>query len=229
MITVAIDGYSSTGKSTMARRLAARVGYRYIDTGAMYRAVTLFALRNSLIDADGNIDIHGLIEQLPKINIGFTVADNGQLTTLDGENVEQEIRSMEVSGYVSQIAAIPSVRSELVERQRAMGLNGGVVMDGRDIGTTVFPHAELKLFVTASPEVRAQRRFAELEAKGQQVTMDEVLENVKHRDYLDEHRDVSPLHRAEDAVLIDNTHLTPSEQDELVLNLFEQALRHKDK
>lgn len=213
----------------MARRLAARVGYRYIDTGAMYRAVTLFALRNSLIDADGNIDIHGLIEQLPKINIGFTVADNGQLTTLDGENVEQEIRSMEVSGYVSQIAAIPSVRSELVERQRAMGLNGGVVMDGRDIGTTVFPHAELKLFVTASPEVRAQRRFAELEAKGQQVTMDEVLENVKHRDYLDEHRDVSPLHRAEDAVLIDNTHLTPSEQDELVLNLFEQALRHKDK
>ena len=224
MITVAIDGYSSTGKSTMARRLAASVGYRYIDTGAMYRAVTLFALRNGMIDPAGNIDADTLVKKLPNIDIDFAVQPNGsQLTTLNGCVVEDDIRGMEVSKFVSQVSAIADVRSDLVARQRLMGRNGGVVMDGRDIGTTVFPNARLKLFVTASPTVRAERRHKELTEKGQDITFEEVLENVRHRDYLDEHRPTSPLRQAPDAILIDNTHLTPGQQDLLVLDLFNKA------
>jgi len=200
------------------------VGYVYVDTGAMYRAVTLFALRNKMIADDGTIDEKALQEAMPQVAIGFRF--NPEIgkseTLLNGENVEGEIRGMEVSSRVSSISALPFVREALVEQQQAMGKTKGIVMDGRDIGTTVFPDAELKVFVTASDEVRAQRRFDEMKAKGESPVFEEVLENVRQRDYIDSHREVSPLRQAPDALVLDNSHLTIAEQDEWLLNEFKK-------
>lgn len=226
-IIVSIDGYSSCGKSTMAKDLASRIGYTFVDTGAMYRAVTLLAIRNNLFDENNKPDTESLKRLLPDSII--TQRHNPSLgkaeTFLNGENVENEIRGMEVSSLVSAIATIPFVRSELVRQQQVMGKDGGIVMDGRDIGTTVFPNAELKIFVTASPQVRAQRRYAELLAKGQQTTKEEVLKNLEDRDFVDSHREVSPLRQAEDAVVIDNTNLSPSEQLAMLLALYQERIK----
>ena len=219
-ITIAIDGHSSCGKSTMAKSLARELGYIYVDTGAMYRAVTLFALRSGLMDADiKKIDTAALEQQIGQVDITFQHDAEGRLQTLlNGEVVEQEIRQMTVSNCVSPIAALPFVRERLVALQQQMGLEGGIVMDGRDIGTVVFPHAELKVFVTASAEVRAQRRLAELQGKGDTTTtFEEVLQNVVERDYIDSHREVSPLRQAEDALLLDNSSLTIPEQNAQLL------------
>lgn len=221
-IIIAIDGYSSSGKSTMAKSLAARIGYRYIDTGAMYRAVTLLAMRHHLIH-DMEVDTAALDALLPATSIDFEVTPAGQHTLLNGEDVEGEIRSMEVSNNVSLIAAIASVRHDLVERQQAYGREKGIVMDGRDIGTTVFPQAELKIFVNAPAEVRARRRFEELTAKGVPATYDEVLANVQSRDHIDTTRAESPLRRAEDAIDLDNGHMTPAEQDAWLTERYEEA------
>ncbi|MCH5319257.1 MAG: (d)CMP kinase [Paramuribaculum sp.] len=227
-IIIAIDGYSSTGKSTMAKRLAAEIGYRYIDSGAMYRVVTLCALRNNLIDADGTIDINALNRLLDVIKIDFVVTPNGQRTYLDGEDVEQEIRSMTVADNVSAIAAIPSVRKVLTRLQQDMGRDKGIVMDGRDIGTTVFPDAEMKLFVTATPQTRARRRYKELLEKGMKATLEEVMENILRRDKMDENRKESPLRKADDAIMIDNSLLTLDQQHRHVLNLFHEIARTND-
>jgi cytidylate kinase len=203
-ITIAIDGFSSCGKSTMAKSLAKEIGYIYIDSGAMYRAVTLYCIENGLIE-DGEIRTEILKEDLKRINISFKInAETGQPDTyLNAENVENKIRTMLVSSMVSQVSALDFVRSAMVEQQQKMGKEKGIVMDGRDIGTTVFPDAELKIFVTASAEVRAQRRFDELKSKGQEASYDEILHNVKQRDYLDQNREVSPLRQASDAILLD--------------------------
>lgn len=224
-IIVAIDGLSSCGKSTMARELAQEVGYTYIDTGAMYRAVTLYALRHGLLAPNGQIDTAALEKQMGDIRITFRVnpATGRSETYLNGEQVEAAIRGMEVSAQVSRIASLPFVRRALVAQQQAMGRQKGVVMDGRDIGTVVFPEAELKIFVTATDEVRAQRRVDELRAKGTDVSMEEVLRNVRERDRLDMERAESPLRRADDAIELDNTHLTIPEQRALLLRLFHQA------
>ena len=226
-IIVSIDGYSSCGKSTMAKDLASRIGYTFVDTGAMYRAVTLLAIRNNLFDENNKPDTESLKRLLPDSTI--TQRHNPSLgkaeTFLNGENIENEIRGMEVSSLVSAIATIPFVRSELVRQQQVMGKDGGIVMDGRDIGTTVFPNAELKIFVTASPQIRVQRRYAELLAKGQQTTKEEVLKNLEERDFVDSHREVSPLRQAEDAVVIDNTNLSPSEQLAMLLALYEERIK----
>ena len=222
MITIAFDGYSSCGKSTMARQLAATIGYTFVDTGAMYRAVTLLALRNGLFSADGKVNEPQLRSLLDKAVITQrSNPQSGQTETfLNGENVEGEIRTMEVSDRVSIVAALPFVRTEMVRQQQAMGQNGGIVMDGRDIGTTVFPNAEMKIFVTATPEVRAQRRYLELKGKGEDVTLEEVLHNLEERDYIDSHREVSPLRQAPDAVVLDNTNLTREEQSAMLLALY---------
>ena len=205
----------------MARRLASKIGYRYIDSGAMYRAVTLWAMRQGVIDSADNVDLPALIAALPDISIDFRVnADGSQNTMLNGEDVEHEIRQLSVSGHVSTIAAIPQVRHALVAMQQAMGRDKGIVMDGRDIGTTVFPDAEMKVFVTASPQTRAQRRFTELMEKGSHVTFEEVIANVIHRDHIDETREESPLRKADDAHLLDNSHMTVEEQDSWILSLF---------
>lgn len=226
-IIVSIDGYSSCGKSTMAKDLASRIGYTFVDTGAMYRAVTLLAIRNNLFDENNKPDTESLKRLLPDSTI--TQRHNPSLgkaeTFLNGENIENEIRGMEVSSLVSAIATIPFVRSELVRQQQVMGKDGGIVMDGRDIGTTVFPNAELKIFVTASPQIRAQRRYAELLGKGQQTTKEEVLKNLEERDFVDSHREVSPLRQAEDAVVIDNTNLSPSEQLAMLLALYKERIK----
>ncbi len=223
-IIVAIDGYSSSGKSTMARHLASVIGYRYIDSGAMYRAVTLFAMRRGLVACDKAPDVEGIAALLPGIHIDFLVMpDGGQHTMLDGEDVEREIRTLEVSECVSPVAAIPAVRRALVEMQRALGRDKGIVMDGRDIGTAVFPDAELKVFVDASAEKRAARRYKELIAKGENVTEEEVLANVRKRDHIDETREESPLRRAEDAIGLDNSDMTPDEQNEVLLELYRKA------
>lgn len=209
----------------MARKLAAEIGYRYIDSGAMYRAVTFYAIENGYISAEGIIDKEAVEASLPMVKVDFKAnSDGSQSTLLNGRNVEKEIREMGVSRYVSQLAAIPAVRYEMAAQQKAMGVKGGVVMDGRDIGTTVFPDAELKLFVTATAEVRAQRRYNELTAKGEKVTLDDVLENVRQRDWLDEHREVSPLRKAPDAIVIDNTKMTIADQNALVLSLARKAI-----
>lgn len=209
----------------MAKRLAMEIGYRYIDSGAMYRAVTLYALRNGIISQDGNIDSRRLIESLPEIKIDFDVSDGtGQRTLLNGDDVESEIREMNVSRFVSVIAAVPEVRTAMVGQQRSLGKDGGVVMDGRDIGTTVFPDAGLKVFVTASPEVRAERRYLELKAKGEDVDFQEVLRNVCERDHLDETRDVSPLRKAPGAKVLDNTCLTPDQQNHILLRWVREVL-----
>uniref|UniRef100_A0AB33J629 Cytidylate kinase n=1 Tax=Prevotella sp. GTC17260 TaxID=3236796 RepID=A0AB33J629_9BACT len=221
-ITIAIDGFSSCGKSTMAKNLAKEIGYIYVDTGAMYRAVTLFALRNGLFAADGSIDTTRLEQQMSQINISFKFnqATGTPDTYLNGELVERDIRTIEVSNHVSPIAAIPFVRQALVAQQQRMGQEKGIVMDGRDIGTTVFPDAELKIFVTASAEVRAQRRFDELKQKGMPADFDEILKNVQERDYIDSHREVSPLRKADDAVELDNSHMSIAEQQAWLLNEY---------
>lgn len=222
-ITIAIDGHSSCGKSTMAKDLARRIGYVYIDTGAMYRAVTLFAMRHNLI-ANGQVDAAKLQEEMGNIHISLRLNPETQRpdTYLNGECVEKEIRTMEVSRHVSLIAALPFVRSAMVEMQREMGKEKGVVMDGRDIGTVVFPHAELKIFVTASAEVRAQRRYDELTAKGEKCNYEEILENVKERDRIDSTRETSPLRQAEDAIVLDNTHMTIPEQENWLMEEYKK-------
>ena len=223
-IIVAIDGYSSSGKSSMAKALAKRIGYRYIDSGAMYRAVTLYALQNGLIAEDGTIDLERLLSALPTIDIDFALTPEGQHTLLNGADVEREIRSMEVSSHVSPISAIPEVRQNLTLKQQAYGREKGIVMDGRDIGTTVFPDAELKIYVNASAETRAQRRFDELTAKGVAASYDDVLKNVRERDVIDTTRAVSPLRRADDAIDLDNSTMTIDEQNDFLLDLFEKTV-----
>lgn len=226
-ITIAIDGYSSTGKSTIAKQLAKHLGYIYVDTGAMYRAVTLFTMRNGFIDNE-HFDIVALVSKLDKVEISFTF--NPELgfaeVYLNGENIEKEIRTLEVSSFVSKVAAIPEVRYQLVKQQQQMGKDKGVVMDGRDIGTVVFPYAELKLFMTASAEKRARRRYDELIDRGDKVTYEDVLRNVQERDYIDTHREDSPLVKAEDAIEIDNSDLTLESQFDKVLGLTTKTLEH---
>ena len=223
-ITIAIDGHSSCGKSTMAKDLARRVGYIYVDTGAMYRSVTLYALHNGLFNEDGSIKTDELEQQMPQIHISFQLnPETGRPDTyLNGECVEQTIRSLEVSNHVSPIAALPFVRTAMVAQQQEMGQDGGIVMDGRDIGTVVFPHAELKVFVTASAEVRAQRRYDELLQKGMPADYDDILRNVQERDYIDSHREVSPLRQADDALLLDNSHMTIPKQNEWLMARFQE-------
>ncbi len=227
-ITIAIDGHSSTGKSTMAKTLARRIGYAYVDTGAMYRAVTLFALRNKLIKGD-KVDEKALKEHLKRGDIAITfrpTREGKSVTCLNGKNVERYIRSMRVSNVVSVIAAIGFVRKAMVKQQQAMGKDKGLVMDGRDIGTVVFPDAEMKVFATASAEVRAQRRFGELRSKGDTTTtFDEVLANVTERDLIDSTRKESPLRQADDAVVLDNSHMTIEEQNEWLYQLYLERAR----
>ena len=223
-IIVAIDGHSSCGKSTMAKSLAAQVGYIYVDTGAMYRAVTLFAMRQGIFDAQGQPDAARLEALVPEIEVSFRLdpTTNLPLVCLNGEVVEEEVRTLEVSSHVSAIAALPFVREALTRQQQRMGEEKGIVMDGRDIGTVVFPQAELKVFVTASAEVRAQRRFLELTAKGQTVAFEDILRNVQERDYIDSHREVAPLRQADDALVLDNSELTREEQMQWLLDRFEE-------
>lgn len=227
-IIIALDGFSSSGKSTMAKALARRIGYRYVDTGAMYRAVTLWAMEHGLVAADGTVDTEALAAALPEIEIGFTLMPDGsQHTTLCGRDVEREIRSMEVSANVSAVAAIPAVRHALVAMQQAFGKEKGIVMDGRDIGTTVFPDAELKIFLNASARTRAERRWRELRDKGENVTFDDVLANVEKRDHIDRTREESPLRRAVDAIDLDNSAMTIEEQDRWLMDRFNEALARK--
>lgn len=223
-ITIAIDGYSSSGKSSMAKVLAKKIGYRYIDSGAMYRAVTLFAMRNNMISPDHVVDCDALISALPQINIDFKVCDDGQHTMLNGEDIECKIRQLDVSNNVSQVAVIPAIRHALVAMQQAFGKEKGIVMDGRDIGTTVFPDAELKIFVNASAETRAMRRHKELLDKGMPSTYEDVLANVVSRDHIDETRKESPLRKADDAILLDNSNMTIAQQDEWLINLFNDTI-----
>ena len=227
-ITIAIDGHSSCGKSTMAKALARRIGYVYVDTGAMYRAVTLYAMRAGIIDADGNIDTERLTAAMPDIRITFRFNPDTQRpdTYLNGELVEREIRTIAVSSHVSPIAALPFVREALVEQQQQMGRQGGIVMDGRDIGTVVLPDAELKIFVTASAQVRAERRYKELQEKGMPADFDEILRNVEERDYIDSHREVGPLRQADDAVVLDYSNMTIPEQNAFLRGAFLATLAH---
>ncbi|MEZ7697229.1 (d)CMP kinase [Prevotella jejuni] len=224
-ITIAIDGFSSCGKSTMAKDLAKEIGYIYVDTGAMYRSVTLFALRHNLFNADGTIREEELKEQMKDINISFQLnKTTGRPDTyLNGENVENNIRTMEVSSHVSPIATLAFVREALVAQQQRMGAEKGIVMDGRDIGTVVFPKAELKIFVTASAEVRAQRRYDELKAKGMDADYADILKNVEERDYIDSHRATSPLRKADDAIELDNSNLTIAEQKKWLYEQYRKA------
>jgi cytidylate kinase len=223
-ITIAIDGFSSTGKSTLAKQLANNLGYVYVDTGAMYRAIALFAMQNEYIGAE-YFDKESLVNSLPAIRLKFRY--NPELgfaeMYLNDVNVEKEIRTIEVSSFVSKVATIAEVRAKLVEQQKEMGKDKGIVMDGRDIGTVVFPEAELKIFMTASATTRAKRRYDELQQKGDTVTYEEVLKNVEERDYIDTHRDNSPLVLAEDSIEIDNSHLTREEQFEIVLGLVNEV------
>ncbi len=225
-ITIAIDGHSSCGKSTMAKDLARRIGYIYVDTGAMYRAVTLYAMRQGLFSETGEIDTERLRQHITDIHITFQLNnETGKPDTyLNGQLVEGEIRGMEVSSRVSLIAAIPFVREAMVAQQQQMGKDKGVVMDGRDIGTVVFPDAELKVFVTASAEVRAERRYKELLGKAEQANYDEILRNVQERDYIDSHREVAPLRPADDAIILDNSHMTIPEQNEWLLREYEKRI-----
>lgn len=221
-LVIAIDGHSSCGKSTMAKALAREVGYIYVDTGAMYRAVTLFALRQGLFNADGTVKATELEQLMPQVEVSFKLDEQSKLPLvhLNGECVENEIRGLEVSSHVSPVAALPFVRAAMTAQQQRMGRDKGIVMDGRDIGTVVFPDAELKIFVTASAEVRAQRRYDELKAKGQEVDYDDILKNVQERDYIDSHREVAPLRQADDAVLLDNSDMTIAEQQQWLMAQF---------
>ena len=229
-LTIAIDGYSSSGKSTMARELAKRIGYVYIDSGAMYRAVTLYALEHGMVGENQEIDSERLSASLPEIRIGFEPAgaDGIQHTLLNGRDVEKEIRTMEVSSSVSPVAAIPEVRNHLVKLQQALGEEGGIVMDGRDIGTTVFPEAEMKVFVDASAEERARRRVLELQEKGTPAAYDTVLENIKERDRIDSTRAISPLRKATDAFTLNNDRMSREEQMEWLIELYNSIVSHAE-
>lgn len=224
-ITIALDGHSSCGKSTMAKVLAREIGYIYVDTGAMYRTVTLFALRNGVFNGE-QLDAERLAALMPQLEVSFKLdpETNLPLAMLNGEVVEQEIRTMEVSSRVSPVAALPFVREAMTAMQQRMGEQKGIVMDGRDIGTVVFPQAELKIFVTASAEVRAQRRYDELKVKGENVTFEEILKNVQERDYIDSHREVAPLRQAEDALVLDNSNMTREEQNQWLLDAYRKAV-----
>ncbi|HDZ14126.1 hypothetical protein LCGC14_1086560 [marine sediment metagenome] len=227
-ITIAIDGYSSTGKSTLAKQLAKALGYIYVDTGAMYRAVTLFAMQNGYIgDADEHME--DLVKALPKIDLKFVPNDSLGFSEmyLNGENVEKEIRQMQVSKHVSRISEVKEVRHKLVEMQKAMGKDKGIVMDGRDIGTTVFPDAELKVFMTASSQARAARRYKELLDKGEKVSYDEVFDNVQKRDHIDTHRDISPLRKADDAIEFDNSDMGLKEQFERLESIAKRYIANQ--
>lgn len=221
-ITIAIDGFSSCGKSTMAKALARRLGYIYVDSGAMYRAVTLYALRNGMIAPDGSVDADSLVASLPEIRLEFRTSPEWEKAHifLNGEDVESAIRGMEVSSHVSPVAAIGKVREDLVKRQQEFGRDKGIVMDGRDIGTTVFPDAEMKIFVEASAAVRARRRWLELKEKGQETPYEDVYANVVERDNIDMNREVSPLRKATDAISLDNGNLTPEQQDAELMRIF---------
>ncbi|WP_338730790.1 (d)CMP kinase [Mangrovimonas cancribranchiae] len=223
-ITIAIDGHSSTGKSTVAKQIASHLGYTYVDSGAMYRAVTLFAMQNNFITKEA-FNVNTLVENLHKIHIQFKFNKDLGFSEvyLNNKNIEKEIRTLNVSAFVSQVAAVPEVRYQLVKQQRKMGEDKGVVMDGRDIGTVVFPNAEVKIFMTASAEVRAQRRFDELVNRGDKVVFEDVLKNVKERDYIDSHRADSPLIKANDAIEIDNSSLTQEEQLHKILTIIQDA------
>lgn len=224
-ITIAIDGFSSTGKSTLAKELAQKLGYVYVDTGAMYRAVTLFAMQNNFINTNEFL-VEDLINALGKIELKFIYNDQlgfGEMH-LNGTNVENDIRTLEVSQFVSKIAEISEVRAKLVEQQQEMGKDKGIVMDGRDIGTVVFPEAELKIFMTSSAEIRAQRRFDELKTKDSNITLEQVLKNVQERDYIDTNREDSPLVIADDAIEIDNSYISKTEQFEMVLDLVQSSI-----
>jgi len=227
-ITIAIDGHSSTGKSTMAKQLAKALGYIYVDTGAMYRAITLYALQHGYIGPDGFKD-ESLLRDLPEIDLRFEYnPDLGYAEIyLNDVNVEGQIRTLEVSRYVSQVSVVKEVREKLVILQKEMGKNKGLVMDGRDIGTVVFPEAELKLFMTASPDIRATRRYKELLDRGDNISFEEVLENVQARDYIDSHRKFSPLKKAEDAIVIDNSAMSQDEQFQRALSLARQRINGK--
>lgn len=219
-IIVAIDGYSSCGKSTIAKALAKYAGYTYVDTGAMYRATALYAQCQGLTE-----DLAQVVPLLANVHISFTHTENGQHVMLNNEDVESQIRTLEIGNLASQISTIKEVRAFLVAQQQTMGEQKGIVMDGRDIGTVVFPQAELKLFLTASPEVRAQRRFDELKAKGENPILADVLADVNDRDYRDTHRAESPLRQADDALVVDNSHMTREEQMEHIINLFRERLQ----
>jgi cytidylate kinase len=225
-IIVAVDGHSSCGKSTLSKQLAAKLGYTYIDSGAMYRAVTLYALKNGII-SKGKPDKNKLIAHLPEISIDFKYNPSEQKsdTLLNGENVEKAIREPMVSNHVSPVAAIKEVRDSMVKIQQELGRNKGIVMDGRDIGTVVYPHAELKIFMTASPEIRARRRYDELKAKGVEVTYNEILQNIEQRDHIDQNRETSPLIKAYDALVLDNSYMTPEEQLQWALNKVNEVLK----
>ena len=225
-IVIAIDGHSSTGKSTVAKRLAKQLEYKYVDTGAMYRAVTLFAMRNNWIQ-EGNVDEAKLIENLSAVEINFEYNPEAGTNDviLNDENVEKQIRAMEVSGNVSSVAKIDEVREKLVQIQKQLGEEKGIVMDGRDIGSVVFPEAELKIFMTASADIRALRRYNELKEKGEDINFEEVLKNVQHRDDIDSNRKNSPLIQSEDAIKIDNSNLSQEEQFEKILNLAKERIK----
>lgn len=224
-ITIAIDGFSSTGKSTVAKRIAKYLGYVYVDSGAMYRAVTYYAMQHGFIDGN-HFNIEGLVANLKAITISFKFNNTLGFAEvyLNGVNIENDIRTLEVSSFVSKVAEISEVRQKLVEQQQQLGKDGGVVMDGRDIGTVVFPDAELKLFLTASAKNRAKRRFDELIKRGDRVLYDEVLKNVEERDYIDSHRKDSPLVKAEDAIEIDNSNMSKEEQFHIVLELVDKRI-----
>ena len=226
-IVIAIDGHSSCGKSTMAKALARKIGYVYVDTGAMYRAVTLYALRHGMIDAEGRVDEQTLEASMDQVKVSFTLNADTRIpeTCLNGENVEHDIRGMEVSAHVSAIAALPFVRRVMEAQQKAMGRDKGIVMDGRDVGTVLFPDAELKIFVTATAEVRARRRYNELQAKGMDADYDEILKNVQQRDYIDSHREVSPLRKADDALELDNSNITLQQQDEWLMQRYLERVK----
>lgn len=224
-IIVAIDGFSSCGKSTMAKQLAHEVGYIYVDTGAMYRAVSLYCMRNGWMDAE-NMDVDRIESNIGTVNLEFKLNDQGKAEIyLNGENVEKEIRTLEVSNGASRVSTLGAVRRELVRQQQIMGVEKGIVMDGRDIGTVVFPEAELKVFLTASAEIRAKRRMDELRGKGEKVAYEEVLANVKERDDRDQNRKESPLKKADDAIVIDNSELSIVEQQEILRSLFDQKIK----
>lgn len=227
-VTIAIDGYSSCGKSTLAKEIAKELNYIYVDSGAMYRAVTLYLVQKGILK-DKSYLKNVVLSALPNISIGFEYNSDKEHseTLLNGVNVEKDIRTIEISQQVSQISAIPEVRQKLVDIQQELGKSGGVVMDGRDIGTVVFPKAEVKLFMTADPDVRAERRYAELKAKGDSVSLDEVKENLLQRDHLDTTRAVSPLIQADDAVIIDNSHLNREEQLNQALEIIQEKINQK--
>ena len=225
-ITIAIDGYSSSGKSSMAKVLAKKIGYRYIDSGAMYRAVTLYAMRNNMISPDHVVDCDALISALPLINIDFKVCDDGQHTMLNGEDIENQIRQLDVSNNVSQVAVIPAIRHALVAMQQAFGKEKGIVMDGRDIGTVVLPDAEVKIYLDAGVEERARRRVGELEAKGETADFEEIKKMIIQRDYNDMNREHSPLKRADDAISLDSTSMTVEEVEQAILDIVAERVKN---